>query len=165
MKAIFLKNQMPLISLGVLLAMSFVLAQKQEDPVHIVALEVESGTKNNSVSLTCFLKITPPYHVNSDSVARPGLIPTKLVLSDSGLGFCNKKTFPKPDTLILFSEHMLVFDGEITFTQEFVLKPNVRFPVSMLFQYQSCDDEMCYPPEFRKIIINQLKVNGYQAVY
>lgn len=115
-------------------------------------------TSKNSFSLYFTFTIKPPYHINSNKPLIEGLIPTKLILS---LAKNNPQTnftininpiqYP-PNKLLKIDkfETTVYFEGQHTIPVN--VKINGEKIVSDLifdyqFDYQACEEEVCFAPE------------------
>jgi hypothetical protein len=60
--------------------------------------------------------------------------------------------FPRSKVMLLqaIKERVPVYEGKVRITRDFTISPGVRSPqveVRGQFEYQACDDEICYVPK------------------
>jgi len=134
-----------------------------EDPIKVGVLKAEYKKNRSILKISCELKFSPPWHINSDSLQQDYLIETRIIIADTSKGYPVKRTFPKPSTITLFGEKMEVFDKDVSFKQYFYLNPKTIFPIKFKLQYQSCSDKICLPPRFHELTIKKRSENKYTA--
>ncbi|MFC1586079.1 protein-disulfide reductase DsbD domain-containing protein [Fibrobacterota bacterium] len=136
-----------------------------DDPIIVKEITADYQEKLSILKIECLLDIPPPWHVNSGSLKQEYLIPTRVLLADSSKGYLVKREYPDPMTLVLFGQQLEVFDGELRFKTFFYLNADKAFPLRAVLQYQSCDDKMCLPPQFRDFSIMKTGDKGLQTVF
>ena len=97
------------------------------------------------------VNIDPQWHVNSDKPYEDFLIPSALSI-DSTLGFrLFKVKYPNPqDRKLSFSDKPLsVFEKEFYIGSLAMAPANIKpgtYKLAVIFDYQSCNDKTCLPP-------------------
>lgn len=113
--------------------------------------------KGRSARGTIVLSIPAGLHVNSNRPSSPYAIPTTVKLSGAGVRVAGP-TFPRGrDRKFGFSDIAInVYEGTVAFP--FTVTVPARFKgdtvrVRAVVRFQACNDEVCYPPRTKEIMI------------
>jgi thiol:disulfide interchange protein DsbD len=114
-------------------------------------LSVDKVSPGKDFKVALKINIDPQWHINSNNPHEDYLIPSKLSV-DTSIGFSlTKVTYPEAhDRKLSFSDKPLsVFEKEVfisaTAKVSSDLKPGI-YKVAFIFEYQSCNDKTCLPP-------------------
>lgn len=118
---------------------------------------------NDTVSLALKLNIKEKFHINSYKVDDPTLIKTTIEFAKGDYALVS--SFFPADKLLKFefSESKIrVYEGENVIGFKLVSAKTLadgEYPVKIKFNYQACDNAVCYPPKSVDIEL-KIKVNG-----
>ena len=118
---------------------------------------------NDTVSLALKLNIKEKFHINSYKVDDPTLIKTTIEFTKGDYALVN--SFFPADKLLKFefSESKIrVYEGENVIGFKLVSAKTLadgEYPIKIKFNYQACDNAVCYPPKSVDIDL-KIKVNG-----
>jgi DsbC/DsbD-like thiol-disulfide interchange protein len=114
---------------------------------------VQQQTIQPGLAMTGELRIELPegIHVQSNEPRDPYLIPTRLTFALPEGVMVEELTYPPAADWFLDGqeEPLAVFETEFTIEWRMALAADVSPGVMLVpgrFQYQSCDDRLCYPP-------------------
>lgn len=119
----------------------------------------ESYSNSDTIKVAIKVDIKEKYHINSYQVDDPAFIKTTLSLESDK--FKTSNLFFPADKLLKFefSENKIrVYEGEIIIGYSVLPVSglaNGEYPLPIKFNYQSCDNSVCYPP---KTVALDLKV-------
>ncbi len=140
-----------------LLLASFAPAQILNAPhapsVSMLPVPIESIPRGEPGEVELRFRITPGYHVNSNTPKSEFLIPTILKLDAPTDIVIGKITYPAgKDLTFPFSpdEKLSVYSGD--FTLAVVVRPlhsvvPTKYMIRGQLKYQACDNAQCYPPK------------------
>ncbi|MEO6693674.1 MAG: protein-disulfide reductase DsbD [Ignavibacteria bacterium] len=109
------------------------------------------------------ISIKEGYHINSYEVNDPSLIKTTITSSDENFKMLSQ-FFPLDKKLKFeFSDNELnVYEGQITVGLTFITSKDIqngKYEIPVKFNYQACDDKVCYPPASLTTILN-VEIDG-----
>jgi hypothetical protein len=114
---------------------------------------VETARVRAGQPATIALKVVlpPKIHVQSDKPRDPSLFPTALVLTPPAGVTVTRITYPPPKDFLQLGqpEPLAVFEQRFTITATLAVAPSVppgELVVPGRFDYQACDDTLCYRP-------------------
>ena len=111
----------------------------------------EKYSSSDTIKIALKISITEKYHINSYQVNDPTLIETSVSGSSDRIKLLNTY-FPEHEKLKFeFSENELnVYEGDITIGLTYLPDKdleNGNYELPLKFNYQACDDRVCYPPK------------------
>lgn len=126
----------------------------------------EIYTDKDTVNIILKLNIKEKFHINSYQVDDPTLIKTTIESEKGDYGLVN--TYFPADKLLKFEfsdNKIRVYEGEnfigLKFAATKVLQDG-EYPVKVKFNYQACDNAVCYPPKTVEVLVN-VKINKDKA--
>ncbi|MBK8553780.1 MAG: thioredoxin family protein [Ignavibacteria bacterium] len=125
-----------------------------QDPGYVKLTTYSSKEKYSSkdtVKIALKISIKEKYHINSYKVDDPTLIKTSVTGASDKFKFLNT-FFPEDEKLKFeFSENEInVYEGEIIAALTFLPASdlvNGKYDLPLKFNYQACDDKVCYSPK------------------
>lgn len=114
--------------------------------------EVGNGRleKGKTAVVSIVLDIPGNLHTNSNKPSKRELIPTRLKISGTGLKFGAVNYPPgKVKTFSFSNTPLSVYEGRTVLRVNVTVPPNFKGNVARIravVDYQSCTDEVCYPP-------------------
>ena len=105
----------------------------------------------DTIKIALKISVGEKYHINSYKVEDPTLIKTTVTGNSDKFKLLNTY-FPKDEKLKFeFSENEInVYEGEVTAGLTFLPNPGTEdgtYEIPLKFNYQACDDKVCYPPK------------------
>jgi thioredoxin:protein disulfide reductase len=151
--------------LTILLLVSFLSVFSQEtDHLSIKTFSDKEFYKgSDTIGLALKLNIKEKFHINSYKVDDPTLIKTTIEFGKGDFNLLNSY-FPADKLLKFeFSESKIrVYEGENVIGFKLIPGKTLadgEYPVKIKFNYQACDNAVCYPPKAVDIEF-KIKVNG-----
>lgn len=144
------------------LAFVFVLGTASEASAQNINISGEVGNgrleKGKTAVVSIVLDIPGDLHVNSNRPSKRELIPTRLKISGTGLKFGAINYPPGKMKSFSFSNTPLsIYDGRTVLRVPVTVLPNFKGSVAKMravVDYQSCTDEVCYPPRSGDITLS-----------
>jgi thiol:disulfide interchange protein len=142
------------------IAVNAAYSQLQTDLVSVhlnrSSIEAAAGSRIN-IDLTVYIK--DGYHINSNKPKDKFLIPVTITSQNKQFPL-TKVDYPEPEMLSFSSspELVSVYIGTVKIGVTINVSRNVKpgkYKVPINFNYQSCDDENCFPPA---TVVNDLEV-------
>lgn len=136
------------------LVLVFVFGALSEISAQNISISGEVGTgrleKGKSAVVSIILDIPGELHINSNKPSKAELIPTRLRISGAGLKF-GAINYPrgKVKKFNFSNTPLSVYDGRTVLRVNVTVPPNFKGNVARIravVDYQSCTDEVCYPP-------------------
>jgi thioredoxin:protein disulfide reductase len=126
----------------------------------------ESYSEKDTVILALKLNIKEKFHINSYKVDDPTLIKTTIDFEKSDFNLLNSY-FPEDKLLKFeFSESKIrVYEGENIIGFRLIPSKTLQdgeYPVKIKFNYQACDNAVCYPPKTVEINV-KIKISKEKA--
>jgi hypothetical protein len=134
-----------------------VLAQAESEDAPVLTLDIspaqivaQAGSRAQALVR---LRITPPFHINSDQPNDPALIPTSFTLLNPPPGIkLLAIRYPRPDKLEVKGEPApwLVFNDQSLLGIELEIDasaPPGRYQMQGQLRYQACDQHICQMPD------------------
>ena len=126
------------------------------------------ASRGNRVMLMVEVEPRPKMHVYSPEVQ--GYHPVVFSIEENPSLMIHEALFPEPEYLNLpaIKETVPVYQDRFTVTRDVTISPKFRDPnldIPAIFEYQACDDRVCYPPT--KVTLKfsfQLKNHDQQRV-
>jgi DsbC/DsbD-like thiol-disulfide interchange protein len=141
-----------LLAVGLVLSASPTDAQLRRPSAELTpAVQPQAVHAGETVSGELRVELPDGIHVQSDNPREDYLIPTRLTFALPEGVTVEEITYPPASDWFLEGqeEPLAVFETEFTVRWRLALGPEVpagRMVVPASFQYQSCDDRLCYPP-------------------
>jgi len=114
-------------------------------------LSVNKVSPGGEFKIAVKINIDPQWHINSNTPHDDFLIPSKLSV-DTSKGFSlTKVTYPEAhDRKLTFSDKPLsVFENEVYISADVKVPSDLKlgtYKLPVVFEYQSCNDKTCLPP-------------------
>lgn len=129
----------------------------QNNVVSFGAAKTATAKVGETVAIPLSIKVTPGYHVNSNTPADPFLIPLRLTWNPGSLEGV-EVVFPKPQIEKYgFSEKPLsVFSGDFEIVTKFKVASSAAPGVGVItgkLHYQACNDKMCLIPKTIEVML------------
>ena len=146
---------------GLLMATTFGVLQAQTTPPMIgttLSLSSHQVQRGRSVRASVVLEVPSGYHVNAHEPISRFALPTKLeVEAPSGIKV-GRIFYPKAIARrFTFSEDRLgVYEHRVAITFTFTVlqtQPPGKVEIKCRLSYQSCSDEVCFPPATRELSV------------
>ena len=114
-------------------------------------LSVDKVSLGKDFQVAVKISIDPQWHINSNNPHEDYLIPSKLSVDTSSGFSLTKITYPvSHDRKLSFSDKPLsVFEKEIYISASGKISADIKpgiYKVPFIFEYQSCNDKTCLPP-------------------
>ena len=147
--------------LSLALATTFGVVRAQTTPPKIsttLSLPSNKVQRGRTVRASLVLDVPSGYHVNGHEPVSRFALPTKLeVEAPSGIRI-GRISYPKAIARrFTFSEDRLgVYENRVALTFTFTVPPNQplgKVEIKARLSYQSCSDEVCFPPVTREISV------------
>lgn len=124
-----------------------------------VAGAIGSGKVARGATVTgnITLNIPPGLHVNSNQPRSRYAIPTTITLSSSEVTFSPVRYPAGQNKKFSFSNDLInVYEGKVVFRFSVKTPSNFkgsRISIKALVRYQACNDEVCFPPKRKEIVM------------
>ncbi|MFA5405475.1 MAG: protein-disulfide reductase DsbD [Ignavibacteria bacterium] len=155
------------ILIGLLILNSFSAFSQETDHLSIKSFtnkEIYSDKDTQSIALK--INIKEKFHINSYQVDDPSLITTSLNLEMGDFTLLN--TYFPADKLLKFEfsdSKIRVYEGENYIGLKLISAKTLQdgeYPVNLKFNYQACDNAVCYSPKTVEIKLN-IKISKEKA--
>lgn len=122
--------------------------------------EVGNGRleKGKTAVVSIILDIPGDLHINSNKPSKRELIPTRLKISGAGLTF-GAVSYPrgKVKSFSFSNTPLSIYEGRTVLRVNVTVSPTFKGNVARIraiVDYQSCTDEVCYPPRSGDITLS-----------
>jgi hypothetical protein len=137
---------------GIVLSVSAASAQFGQPKAELTpVIQRQAIQPGQTVTLELKVELPEANHVQSDEPRDPYLIPTRLTFTLPQGITVEAITYPESTDFLLVGqeEPLAVFEHEFTIEARLVLADDVSAGEMLVpgrFQYQACDDRLCFPP-------------------
>ncbi|MDT4965946.1 MAG: uncharacterized protein QOJ64_683 [Acidobacteriota bacterium] len=117
---------------------------------------VDKAQRGRTIQAAVVINIPSGFHINSSKPLSSFLIPTSLKISSAGGLRVGAVSFPRAQvrSFSFSQEPLSVYEGRAVLRFTISVPANAAVGVAQLrarVKYQSCNDEVCFPPATREI--------------
>lgn len=125
--------------------------EARTDHLSLVAYPSQDVVRRGN-RLTLILRVELPEKMHVYAPRVEGYLPVAFSVQESQYIRSHEAEFPQAEVLHLpaIRESVSVYHDQFKVTRDITISPNFRgtdLQISALFEYQACDDRICYPPQ------------------